>query len=204
MSVTSTDTPRPKQFLADLVQAMGAAARAAQQETLDQCRADAMAYTEHLRAGTSGGSGDLHKTAVADVRTIREQAKIAEERVLIVTEQRIARRYQRLEDELQEYRGAIETEAQSVGERLQAFEAEVNQVFEQLVQGTDPLSFVKIAARMPSPPTFADPDPEAIVRGLRQRQTQSRRAESLDRSRMDSGIAYAPRTHARPRSGPPG
>jgi hypothetical protein len=204
MSVISTDTQGPKQFLADLVQAMGEAARTAQQATLDQCHSDATDYTERLRAGTSGGSGDLHRAAVADVRTIREQAKAAEERVRIVTEQRIARRYQRLEDELQEYQAAIETEVQSVSERLEAFEAEVAQVFEQLVQGTDPLSFVKIAARMPSSPTFADPDPEAIVRGLRQRQTQSRRAESLDRSRLDSGMAYAPRTHARPRSGQSG
>ena len=200
----STDTQGPKQFLADLVQAMGEAARTAQQATLDQCHSDATDCTERLRASTSGGSGDLHRAAVADVRTIREQAKAAEERVRIVTEQRIARRYQRLEDELQEYQAAIETEAQNVGGWLQAFEAEVAQVFEQLMQGTDPLSFVKIAARMPSPPAFADPDPEAIVRGLRQRQTQARRAESLDRSRLDPGMGFAPRSHARPRSGQPG
>jgi hypothetical protein len=204
MSVNSTDTHRPKQFLADLVKAMGEAARAAQQATIDQCRSDATECTERLRAGTSGGSGDLHRAAVADVRTIREQSRAAEERVRIVTEERIIRRNQRLEEELREYQSAIETEVHSVGERVQAFEAEVARVFEQLVQGTDPLSFVKIAARMPSPPAFIDPVPGTLLHDLRQGRSRATRAESADRSRLDSGIAFAPRTHSRPRSGQPG
>src|ERR1035437_642091 len=192
MSVISTDTQGPKQFLADLVQAMGEAARTAQQATLDQCHSDATDCRGRLRASTSGGSGDLHRAAVADVRTIREQAKAAEERVRIVTEERIIRRNQRLEEELREYQSAIETEVHSVGERVQAFEAEVARVFEQLVQGTDPLSFVKIAARMPSPPAFIDPVPGTLLHDLRQGRSRATRAESADRSRLDSGIAFAP------------
>jgi hypothetical protein len=191
--VNSTDTHRPKQFLADLVQAMGEAARAERQATIDQCKSEATEYTERLRASTSGATGDLHRGAVGDVRTIREQSRAAEERVRTVTEERIARRYQRLDEELREYQSAVEAEVHRVGERVQAFEAEVAHVFEQLVQGTDPSSFMKIAARMPSSPAFVDPVPGTLLHDLRQSRSRAPRPES-----------FAPRTHARPRSGQPG
>ena len=45
MSVNDTYAPRPKHFLADLVQAMGEAALTAQQATIDQCKSEAQAYT---------------------------------------------------------------------------------------------------------------------------------------------------------------
>ena len=77
MSANDTETRRPKQFLADLVRAMGEAARAARQETVEQCQSDAKAYTERLRAGTNSGAAELHKAAVADVGTIRDQSKAA-------------------------------------------------------------------------------------------------------------------------------
>jgi hypothetical protein len=208
MSVNSTDSHRPKQFLADLVQAMGEAAISAREAALDQCHSDARAYTERLRVGTSGGTGDLHRAAVTDVRTIREQSKAYSERVRIQTEELIAHREQQLEEELRLYQSAIETEIDRVGERIQAFEAEVGQFFEQLLRGTDPLSLVTIAARMPNPPAFVDPDPAIILRGSRQGHGrghgQAPRAESTDRSRMDPGMAFAPRTNSRPRSGQQG
>jgi hypothetical protein len=203
MSVNDTYAPRPKHFLADLVQAMGEAARTAQQATIDQCKSEAKAYTERLRAGTNSGAGALHKAAVADASQIRAQSRAAEERLRLETEERISRRNKRLEDELRECDSVIELEIRRVGALLQAFEAEVDTVFEQLRQGTDPSSLITIATRMPSPPVYIDPDARALVNDLRQARTRATRIESLDRTRMDSGMGFAPRTHARPRSGQP-
>jgi uncharacterized protein (DUF885 family) len=189
MSVNDTDTRHPSQFLTDLVQAMGEAARTERQATIDQCQSDAKAYTEHLRAGTNGGAAALHRAAVADVSTIREQSKAAAERIRIETAERISRRNRRLERELQEYDSVIETEIHRVGEQVEAFEAEVAQFFEQLVQGTDPVSFLTIATRLPNPPAFVDPDPRTLLRDLRRGHSQA---------------AFTPRSHAKPRSGQPG
>jgi hypothetical protein len=203
MSVNDTYAPRPKHFLADLVHAMGEAARTAQQATIDQCKSEAQAYTERLRTGTNAGAGALHKAAVADASQIRAQSRAAEERLRLETEERISRRHKRLEDELRECDSVIELEIRRVGALLQAFEADVDKVFEQLRQGTDPSSLITIATRMPSPPVYIDPDARALVNDLRQARTRATRIESLDRTRMDSGMGFAPRTHARPRSGQP-
>jgi hypothetical protein len=199
--VASTDIDRPKQFLADLMQAMGEAARTARQDAIDQCKSDAQAYSESLHAGTSGGAGDLHRAAVADVRTLREHARAAEERVRVQTAERIARREQRLVDDLTEYQAALETEVQRVGLRVQAFEAEVAEQFKRLLEGTDPSSLMSLASRMPSPPSYPDPDPHDLIHDYRQGRGRAHRGEGQDRSVMNSGTAFAPRTHARPRSG---
>lgn len=201
MSANDTETRRPKQFLADLVRAMGEAARAARQETVEQCQSDAKAYTERLRAGTNSGAAELHKAAVADVGTIRDQSKAAAERIRIETEARISRRNRQLEDDLAEYQAVVEAELHRVGERVQAFEAEVAQFFEQLRQGNDPLSFVTIAAHMPNPLAFVDPDPGAFVHDLRLAHSQATPEEARDQSRMDPATSFAPRAHSKPRSG---
>jgi len=202
MSVNDTYAPRPKHFLADLVQAMGEAARTAQQATIDQCKSEAKAYTERLRAGTNSGAGALHKAAVADASQIRAQSRAAEERLRLETEARISRRNKRLEDELRECDSVIELEIRRVGALLQAFEAEVDTVFEQLRQGTDPSSLITIATRMPSRRSTSTP-----TRGLSSMIFARPHAGNADRvpgSHAD-GLrdGLCAEDHARPRSGQP-
>jgi hypothetical protein len=179
MNENDKATRRPTQFLADLAQAMRAAAETARQATVEQCKSDANAYTEQLRAGTNGETASLRTAASADNGAIREWSKVEAERIRVETEQRIARRYSQLEEELQEGNYAIEIELQRVGERVQAFEAEVAQFFERLLQGTDPASFAAMASQLPVSPAFVDSDPAALVHDLRLSRSPTRRADSV-------------------------
>ncbi len=64
-SVNDTSADRSKQFLADLGKAMHSTAEAARLAATDECRSNAQAYTEYLRANSEGAS--LHKAAAADI-----------------------------------------------------------------------------------------------------------------------------------------
>lgn len=161
------DGHRPKQFLADLTQAMRATAEMARQATLEQCQQDALVYTEKLRARTAAAT--LQKEAGADVVAIRDWSKAAMDRIRTETEERVARRHGQLEEELQECSAAVETEVQRVDELVRAFEVEVAQFFEQLVQGTDPSSFATMAARAPNPPAFPELGTGSLLDELRGR-----------------------------------
>ena len=212
MSENYRATRRPTQFLADLAQAMRATAETARQATVEQCKSDANAYTEQLRAGTTGEIASLRTAASADNGAIREWSKVEAERIRIEMEERISHRHSQLEEELQEYSSAIEIELQRVGERVQAFEAEVAQFFERLLQGTDPASFATMASHLPVSPPFVDPDPGALVHDLRLSRSPAMQADSLsvpdqtpeevqDHWWMDSPAALAARVRAKPGPG---
>ena len=186
-----TDGHRPKQFLTDLVQAMGDAARSARQASIDQCRSEAAAYTESLVAGKKSGADALHRAAVADVGMLRQQYKVAADRIVAETAERVVRRNMRLEDELRQSQADIDAEIKRVGERMAAFEAELAGFCEQLRRGSDPQTIVKIASSAPRAPVFET----RIGSG------HTAPPEPLDRSRPEFGTAYAPRTNSRPRSG---
>jgi hypothetical protein len=203
-------TRRPTQFLADLAQAMRATAETARQATVEQCKSDADAYTEQLRAGTNGETASLRTASSADNGAIREWSKAEAERIRVEMEERISRRQSQLEEELQEYNSAIDIEFQRVGERVQAFEAEVAQFFERLLQGTDPASFATMASQLPVSPAFGDPDPAALVHDLRLSRSPAMQVESVpvpvpdetpevmpDHWWMDSPTALAARARAK-------
>jgi hypothetical protein len=163
-------------FMADLTQAMRSTAEAARTTTVEQAQVDAKAYVEHLRAADE--SEALRKAAEEDVATIRERSKTRVERIRSETEQRIARRRELLDQELAEYNSAIELEVQSVQGRVEAFQSEVAQFFEQLLQGADPTVFASMASHMPEPPTFAELDRDALARELRARRQQTEPTET--------------------------
>ena len=162
----------PNRFMADLTQAMRSTAQTAQQATVEQCQADAKAYTEQLHSRTDDEAASLRKAAEADVSAIRDWSKAEMERIRVETEQRIARRRELLEQELQEYNAAIELEIERVQKRVSAFEGEVTQFFEQLLQESDPTVFASMAAQMPDPPTFSVRERSGVTADLRARREQ--------------------------------
>src|SRR5664280_3581806 len=172
MSVNETAARHPNRFLADLTQAMRSTAQTARQATTEQCQADAKAYTERLHARTDDEAASLRKAAEAEVSAIRDWSKAEMERIRVETEQRISRRRELLEQELQEYNSAIELEIERVQKRVSSFEQEVAQFFEQLQQESDPTVFASMAAQMPDPPEFAEPDRTSIAEDLRARREQ--------------------------------
>jgi hypothetical protein len=162
----------PNRFMADLTQAMRSTAETARQATVEQCQADAKAYTEQLHSRTDDEAASLRKAAEADVSAIRDWSKAEMERIRVETEQRIARRRELLEQELQEYNAAIELEIERVQKRVAAFAGEVTQFFEQLLQEADPTVFASMAAQMPDPPVFSVSDRSGVTADLRARREQ--------------------------------
>ena len=75
INVNESASLQSNRFMADLTQAMRATAETAQLASIEQCRADAKAYVEQLKAQINDGTGTLHQAAEADVTTIRERSK---------------------------------------------------------------------------------------------------------------------------------
>lgn len=167
MSVNPNATRRPQQFLADLTQAMSATADTARLATIDQCRTDAEAHLEQLRSGQEADAVAMREAAEADVTAIREWSKAEMDRTRAETEERIALRRRQLEGELEEYDSAIETELHRVDQQIEAWEADLAVFFERLLQDSNPATVAAMAAQMPDPPAFDEPDPGSIVRSIR-------------------------------------
>ncbi len=175
--MNETAARHPNRFLADLTQAMRLTAETARQATLDQAQIDAKAYVEKLHARTDDEAASLRKAAESDVTAIRDWSKAEVERIRVETEQRISRRRELLEQELREYNAAIELEVDRVQKRVNSFEQEVAQFFEQLLSEADPTIFASMAAQMPDPPAFSDQDREAMQTELQARREEIMRAE---------------------------
>jgi hypothetical protein len=179
-SVNETAARHPNRFLADLTQAMRTTAETARQATIEQCQADAKAYTEKLHSRTDDEAASLRKAAEADVSAIRDWSKAEMERIRVETEQRISRRRELLEQELQEYNSAIELEIERVQSRVTGFEGEVASFFESLLQEADPTVFASMAAQMPDPPSFEEIDRGSSAQDLRARREQIMRATATE------------------------
>jgi hypothetical protein len=146
---------------------MHSTAETARQATIDQCQADAKAYTEQLHARKEDETASLRKAAEADVIAIREWSKAEVERIRLETEQRISRRRELLDQELQEYNSGIAFEIERVQKRVQSYQDEIAQYFEQLLQEPDPTTFASMGARMPEPPDFTDADRGHLATDIR-------------------------------------
>ena len=95
--MNDTGARHPNRFLADLTLAMHSTAETARQATIDQCQADAKAYTEQLHARKEDETASLRKAAEADVSAIRDWSKAEMERLRVETEQRVSRRRELVE-----------------------------------------------------------------------------------------------------------
>ncbi|MGZ6266766.1 MAG: hypothetical protein ACXWN4_07665 [Candidatus Limnocylindrales bacterium] len=167
--MNNTSTGRPRQFLADLADAMRTTAEAERLATIERCQANAKAYIEHLNSQTNADAASLQQAAVADISAIREGSRSTVERTRKETERRILERQELMEQELQECAAAAESEAERVQQRVRAYEEELARSFEQLAQITDPTDFANLASEMPGAPAFGEPDPAALVHEFRLR-----------------------------------
>lgn len=211
--MNDTAAGRPRQFLADLTLAMSATAESARQTALAQCRSDANFYTAELRARKDDESGGLRQAAEADLVAVREWSKAEADRTRQGAEEKIAIRRRQLEDDLQEYSTAVDVEVRRVDECVQVFKGDIARFFDHLLEGDDPTTFARIAAQMPDPPVFDDPDPAVIVRDIR---TANSPAQADDRGPapapegfadhwwMESPASIAARVRAMAGTGQPG
>ncbi len=146
---------RPTQFLANLATAMRSAAESARGTSLAECRASATEYVEGLRALDAS---DLHKAADEDVATIREQAETQLRELRETTDARIAERRRELVQMLAQLHTAQQARIDRSKKQVAAFEAELSQFFAAIGEETDPTIFASMAAQMPDPPEFGEPE----------------------------------------------
>jgi hypothetical protein len=171
---------QPNRLLADLTAVMRATAESGRQTTMDQCQADAAAYLERMRVRREEGVKELEKIAAQDQATIESQSKAGVERVRGEADRRITRRREILEQELIEYRAAVDRELERVQERVATFEKEIAEFFEQL-EGSDPATFATMASHAPEQPILAELDLEALGKEVRGKH-EAARAEAATAS----------------------
>ncbi len=115
------------------------------------------------------------------------------ERTRQETEQRISQRNELLEEALRDYTSAVDLEIERVQQSVQGFEDELARFFEQLLHG-DPTDFATMAANVPDPPEFPEPDPEALVHVLRLRREQLLAIETSPETSLETGPETSPET----------
>jgi hypothetical protein len=164
----STGARRPTRFLADLTRAMQAAAEQARAATLEQFRADGTAVIEQIHARFADGATELRRHADDDTAAIKDWSKAEIARIREETERRIGSRREQLEGQLERHAALIEHEIEKVRGRIAAFELEMGSFFDSLVGEDDPAVFAARAASLPEPPSFADPDDDALSALLRE------------------------------------
>jgi hypothetical protein len=150
---------KPSKFMADLTRAMQAAAESSRTSTLEQFQAEAKSHIEEVHARSADEATELRKTADDDIVTIREWSKAELARVREETDRKITTRKADLEGELEDHNARIERRIERLQTRVAAFETEMEQFFEKLLNQDDPAEFAAMAEHLPEPPPF---DFEAI------------------------------------------
>ena len=153
---------KPTKFLADLTKAMQAAAESAREQTLTQFQADAKTFIELIHERTASESAALKSQADTDIDGIRAWSKAEIARIREETEAKITARKTSLEGELEDHAARIERQIDLVHGSVGAFEREMAQFFEELLEESDPARFASLAETMPEPPSFEDILPEAF------------------------------------------
>ena len=147
---------RATKFMADLTRAMQAAAEAARNETMTRFDADAKAFVDEIRSGTTSDVADLRRKADDDMASIREKSKAEIARIREETEARVAERKTGLEAGNGGPRRHEEARAERVAAVVAAFEAEMADFFERLNAEEDPTRIATMAETMPDPPSLEE------------------------------------------------
>ncbi len=147
---------RATKFMADLTRAMQAAAEQARSETMTRFDADAKAFVEEIRSGTTADVADLRRKADDDMASIREKSKAEIARIREQVEASVADRKTELEAEMEAHAARREARAERVAVVVAAFEAEMADFFERLNAEEDPTRIATMAETMPDPPSLED------------------------------------------------
>jgi hypothetical protein len=147
---------RATKFMADLTRAMQAAADQARSETMTRFDAEAKAFVEEIRSGTTSDVADLRRKADDDMASIRERSKAEIARIREQTEASVADRKTELEAEMEAHAAMREARAERVAVVVAAFEAEMADFFERLNAEEDPTRIATMAETMPDPPSLED------------------------------------------------
>jgi hypothetical protein len=176
-------------LVAGLVKAMRDAARAARDETTARMRADAAARAEQIRLEAVAAGTALKKHADEDVVGIREWSRAEMAKVKEQTESRIADRRARLVTDTQAHATATEHLNADLKAAIAAFETEMSEFFDRLLQEDDPGRLATLAERLPEPPTFARLGDAPATRAPRAPRTAGTRKPTDSRPRPAARLA---------------
>lgn len=153
-SAATAEARRANPLVAGLVRAMREAARTAHDEAVATLRTDVAARTDAIREYGTAKAADLKKAADTDVLAIRDWSKAEMARVREETESKIAARKIQLvaetERELRETDGLLAR----LTATIEAFEAETEAFFKNLLAEEDPGRLAGLAEQLPPPPSL--------------------------------------------------
>jgi hypothetical protein len=151
---------RDNPLVAGLVKAMREAAIASRAETTARLESEATARVEAIRARATTEAADLRKQADEDVNGIREWSKAEIARLRQETEERIEARRGELAAEAERHAAGVDRLVAQVQTTVTAFEAEMDQFFDQLLAESDPARLATLAEQAPEPPDLSGDGPE--------------------------------------------
>jgi len=155
---------RPNTFLADLTRAMRVAAEEERENVQQRFREEADAYVTTMRAEFAAAADSARERAEGDVAAIETWCARELERIRLETEQGIADRRTRLDEELTSQAARLEDGVTHIAGSVDAFEHQMAAFFERLLVEEDPSTFAVLARQLPEPPTFGGwPDPAAVT-----------------------------------------
>ena len=159
-TLTDSGARRPTKFLADLTRAMRVAADESRHATLEQFKADAAACMEEIRSESKVFAAQCREQAEADVESLNEWSRTEMERIRRETDEGIAARRQRLEDDLAAQDVRLVEAVESVEGTVTSFQDDMERFFERLMHEEEPSTFAAMAGQLPEPPPFAPWSPE--------------------------------------------
>jgi len=143
---------RENPLVAGLVKAMREAALASRSETTTRLQAEASARIEAIRASSTHEAAALRKRVDEDIAGIREWSKVEMARIRAETEHRIESRRAEAIAESQRHLSEVEELVVQVQGTVNAFEADMDRFFEQLLAESDPARLAALAEQAPDPP----------------------------------------------------
>lgn len=151
-----TGTEETSDFLRSLVDAMRGVAEEERSTSVTELRQSVDSRIADLETRAAERAEELRRTADLDITGIGDWAKGEIERINAEAARKVDARRQQLEQQLADHATRSTSEAESVRERLAAYERELEAFFTQLGDINDPASFVAAARRMPKPPAFEE------------------------------------------------
>ncbi len=142
------------EFLRSLVDAMRGVADEERTGSVADLRSAVDARVEELESHATERADELRRTNEMDIAGVGDWAKAEIERINTEAAHKVAARRQQLEQQLADHATRSEAEVTSVRERVATYERDLDAYFAQLVDISDPASFVAAARRMPKPPSL--------------------------------------------------
>jgi hypothetical protein len=143
--------PKPS-FLAELAQAMQAAAGHERDRIAASVADDATAHIGRVKSRAAAETDELRRLAEQDVEQIAAWEETEIERVRATSARRTEERRERLERYLVRHAAIIDTEIDGVNGAVEGYRTVLGGFFDLLADSNDPAEIARLASSLPDPP----------------------------------------------------